>query len=187
MKNALQEQLLKAGLATEDQVRKAVKKPRRPPVNRPAKPKNRKPEKKRSDNHGSDLKRAYDARKNLENQEKQQKEKLAAQRKANRKKIRVLIADNTLNKPDAEISYRFIVGSSIKNVHVTAEQQKQLLAGELAITFLDAKRCILPRAIADEIKSLDPKKAIVIHSPADQPDSDHDRYSEFEVPDDLHW
>jgi uncharacterized protein YaiL (DUF2058 family) len=185
VKNALQEQLLKAGLATEDQLKKATAKPRRPPKNKTKHSK--KPARKKPSNSSDDLKRAYDARKKLEVDEKRNKEKLAAQRKANRKKIRVLITNNTLNKPDAEISYRFIVGQNIKNVHVTAEQQKQLLAAELAITFFDGKRCIIPRKIADEIAQLDPKKAVVIHSPQNEVKDGKDEYSTFEVPDDLQW
>jgi uncharacterized protein YaiL (DUF2058 family) len=189
MKNALQDQLLKAGLATEEQFKKASAKPRRPPP----KNKNKKPKKttnKKPHNHNSDLKRAYDARKKLEAAEKHKKEQLAAQRKANRRKIRLLVSNNTLNKPDAEISYRFIIGQNIKNVYVTEEQQKQLLSGKLAITFFDGRRCIIPRSIADEIMQLDPKKAIVIQpsdieTPRDE-NNEHE-YSSFKVPEDLQW
>ncbi len=185
MKNALQDQLLKAGLATEDQLKKATTKPRRPPKHKPKA--HKKPTRKKPNQGNDDLRRAYDARKKQEVDEKRNKEKLAAQRKANRKKVRVLITENTLNKPDAEISYRFIVGQNIKNVHVTTEQQKQLLNGKLAITFFDGKRCIIPRKIADEISQLDPKKAVVIHSPESEVKDGKDEYSTFEVPDDLQW
>ena len=185
MKNALQDQLLKAGLATEDQLKKAVAKPHRPPKNKAKHAK--KPARKKPNKGSDDLRRAYDARKKLELDEKRNKERLAAQRKANRKKIRLLITSNTLNKPDAEISYRFIVGQNIKNVHVTTEQQKKLLAAELAITFFDGKRCIIPRKVANEIAQLDPKKAVVIHSPENKVNDEKDDYATFEVPDDLQW
>jgi len=185
VKNALQDQLLKAGLATEDQLKKATRKTRRPPKNITQKPK--KPAPKKANKGSDDLKRAYEARKKMELNEKLNREKLAAQRKANRKKIRALITDNTLNKPDSEISYRFVVGKNIKNVYVTAEQQEQLLSAELAITFSDGKRCIIPRKIADEIIQLDPKKAVVIHSPHREVSDRDDEYASFEVPDDLQW
>jgi uncharacterized protein YaiL (DUF2058 family) len=187
MKNALQEQLLKAGLATEEQLKKARKKPRRPPAGKTTKYAKSKPAKKRPEQKSSDLKKAYDARVKQEVDEKRQREKLAAQRKANRKKIRTLITSNTLNKASAETSYRFKIGQNIKNVYVTSEQQKQLLAGELAITFFDGKRCIISRKIANEILQLDPKKAIVIRSQEDKQVDENSEYANFEVPDDLQW
>ncbi len=185
MKNALQDQLLKAGLATEDQLKRAPTKPHRSTKNKAKRA--RKPVRKKPDQGHIDLKHAYDARKKQEANERRNKEKLAAQRKANRKKIRALIINNTLNQADAEISYQFIVGQNIKNVYVTAEQQKQLLSRELAITFFEGKRCVIPRKIADEILQLDPKKAVVIHSPQTETKEGGDEYSKFEVPDDLQW
>jgi uncharacterized protein YaiL (DUF2058 family) len=189
MKNALQDQLLKAGLVTEEQFKKASAKPRRPPPKSKSK-KSKKPTNKKNHSHNSDLKRAYDARKKLEVAEKHKKEQLAAQRKANRRKIRALISNNTLNKPDAEISYRFIIGQNIKNVYVTEEQQKQLLSGKLAITFFDGKRCIIPRNVADKIMQLDPKKAIIVQPSDVETTHDESReheYSTFKVPEDLQW
>ncbi|RUM93689.1 MAG: DUF2058 domain-containing protein, partial [Thiothrix sp.] len=65
--------------------------------------------------------------------------------------------------------------------------QKKLLAAELAITFFDGKRCIIPRKVANEIAQLDPKKAVVIHSPENKVNDEKDDYATFEVPDDLQW
>ncbi len=174
MKNALQEQLLKAGLVTQDQVKAANRKP---------KPKKRKPSKatKQPRQPTNDLAKAYAAREAAEQQEARRAREQAAKRKRQRAQLRKLIQDNTLNDPAAELPYQFVVGSNVKKVHTTAEQRQLLLDGRLAITFLDGKRCIVSEDIALQIRGLDPKKIIIQANPdALQEDAS-------DIPDDLIW
>ena len=115
MINALQEQLLKAGLATEDQAKKPKPpprkkysaKPKRKPAAKP-RPKTRKP--------ASDLEAAYRARSRAEKEEQQKKSRLAAQRKANRNKIKKLIATSALKLTEDGVLYQFVVGKNIKKI-----------------------------------------------------------------------
>lgn len=187
MRNALQEQLLKAGLATEEQLEKAQQARQRPRPKARKKPKSR-PRPKPAARQGTapDLKAAWDARQKAEQEEAAEKARLKARRKANRKKIRKLIANNTLNIEEAEIGYQFIIGSNIKKVYVTGAQRQQLLAGELAITFLDGKRCVITRTVADEVLQLDPGKVMVIQA-REENKAEDEEYAGFEVPDDLTW
>lgn len=186
MKNALQEQLLKAGLATEDQLA-------RPKPNRRKKSQQRQRKKPASggsrDNRrprdDSDLARAWAARQKAEREEAERRKRLKAQRKANRARIRQLTLDNCLNADDADIPFQFMVGSNIKNIYVTAEQREQLLAGALRITFQDGRRCLIPAAIALQIHELDPEKLII--DPSAVEESADDEYADFKVPDDLIW
>jgi hypothetical protein len=50
-------------------------------------------------------------------------------------------------------------------VYVTEAQQTQLANGELALTFLEGKRCIIPLETAQAITALDPDKIIIINQP----------------------
>ncbi|HFD87735.1 MAG TPA: DUF2058 family protein [Gammaproteobacteria bacterium] len=189
MKNALQEQLLKAGLATEDQMIKPRKKPGKP-ASRPArKPRGKpnQPGKKRParPSSQSDLAAAYAARQRAEKEEAEQKRRAKAKKKANRSKIRQITLEHCKNVAEAEIPFQFMVGSNIKKVYVTAEQRNQLLEGKLQITFQDGKRCLIPAETATKIHELDPGKLII--NPAAVEDKHDDDYAEFKVPDDLDW
>ncbi len=195
----LKEQLLKAGLVTEEQVRDADRKPRNPGKN-PGKGKprrgTRKPGKGKPAARGPapkspsspeevDLAEAYRlrAREERETREAQARARREAEkrRKANRAKIAALIREHTQNRDDAEHAYHFQVSGKVKQVYVTPDQLAALAGGELAITFLEGRRCLIPAAIAEEIRKLDPDKLVVHH--AVQPDG----HAEDDVPDDLMW
>jgi len=170
-KNALQEQLLKAGLANEKQLHKAHKKNK---SRRTGKPKQR-----------DDLAAAYAARNKAERKEQQEKARLAALKKANQNKIIQLIKNNTLNDDKAGLGYQFTAGTNIKKIYVTETQRKALIEGKLAITFLKGRRCLIAKEIAEQIQLLDPKKMLILNT-AEEKDQD-DPYADKEVPDDLSW
>lgn len=188
MSNSLSDQLLKAGLVTQEQVNKAVedkKKPRAKPStsrNKPNKAKRTHPNQKQNTQakpspdkaKSDDLEKYYDALHAVERKEKEEenrkKREAAARKKRTRKQIRELIEGNTLNQEGAEERYNFVVGSTIKYVYVTAEQQKQLANGELAITFIDGRRCLIKTEIGQQIIELDPDKVVVFASADDELD-----------------
>ncbi len=161
--SSLSDQLLKAGLVTEAQVKKASEKPHKKPF-KPRKKSIKKKPKKQSE--PSDLAQFYAERKNLENKEKQQaaqqKKEAARIKKENKQKIDRLIAANLLNDNEAEIRYNFVVGTTIKYVFVTEQQQQELIDGKLAFTFMGSKRCLISRDTAEKIKAIDGSKIIVI-------------------------
>lgn len=171
IKNALQEQLLKAGLANEKQLQKAHKKNKSKKTGKP----------KQRDN----LAAAYAARTKAERKEQQEQARLAALKKANQKKILQLIKDNTLNDDKAKLGYQFTAGNNIKKVYVTETQRKALIEGELAITFLKGRRCLITTEIAEQIQQLDPEKMVILNA-AEKKD-ENDPYADHEVPDDLSW
>lgn len=189
MSNSLSDQLLKAGLVTQEQVNKAVedkKKPRSKPSSSRGKPNkakrphsNQKPstQAKASPNKekGDDLEKYYKALHVVERKEKEEEDRkrreAAARKKRTRKQIRELIENNTLNQENAEERYNFVVGSTIKYVYVTAEQQKQLASGELAITFIDGRRCLIKTEIGQQIITLDPDKIVIFADTADELDA----------------
>ncbi len=180
--SSLSDQLLKAGLVTEDQVKKAAEKP-----NPKSKPKkkftgNRHNPKKihkpassqKPKREVSDLEQFYKERSALERNEKREalrKKKEADKiKKETNDKINNLIKDNLKNDDAADIRYNFVVGTTIKYLFVTEKQQLELADGSLAITFLGGKRSLIPIDTAKEIKALNPNK-IVIMTSEDSPET----------------
>jgi len=161
--SSLSDQLLKAGLVTEEQVKKAAEKPKRK-----LKPKQKKASVKKApkqQTEQSDLAKFYGERKQLENKEKQElarkKQQAAKLKKEINDKINKLISDNLLNDDSAEIRFNFVVGTSIKYLFVTEKQQEELAEGKLAITFLASKRSLIPVEIAKQIQEINPKKIVI--------------------------
>jgi uncharacterized protein YaiL (DUF2058 family) len=164
--SSLSDQLLKAGLVTEDQVKKAAEKPKKVNKNIQKKTRNNRPHK--FNKEASDLAQFYKQRATLEKNEEQeeQKKKLEAQKikKETNDKINKLILDNLLNVDEASIRYNFIVGTTIKYLFVTAEQQQKLADGDIAITFMGGKRSLIPLKTAMEIRKLNPNKIVIVAS-----------------------
>ena len=180
MSNSLRDQLLKAGLITQEQIEQASQpKPKELAPKAPsAKKATRPPQAGRSHTAkpqakpksvDEDLAKFYKERETIERNERleaeRQQRELAARRKAVRGQIQTLINENTQNIADADIRYNFVVGDNIKYVYVTETQQTQLANGELALTFLEGKRCIIPLETAQAISVLDPDKIIIINQP----------------------
>lgn len=186
---SLRDQLLKAGLVTQEQVEQANQPkpkhtgkpqakgkpaPKRPPpapeaaAPRPVKPTVSKPAK-----QASDLEQFYKEREQLERNERAEAERIARERaaikKQTREQVRTLLSTNLLNIDDAEIRYNFVVGDNIKYLYVTEQQQEQLASGELAITFMEGKRCLIARDIAQQLLALDPTKLVVINHAEENP------------------
>ncbi|HIH98194.1 MAG TPA: DUF2058 domain-containing protein [Thermoplasmata archaeon] len=155
--SSLSDQLLKAGLVTKDQVKKAAEKPKFI--------KKKRKNTKKSKEEPSDLANFYQQRANETNKEKQEaariKQEAARIKKLTNKKINKLITENLLNDEAAEIRYNFVVGTTIKYLYVTEQQQQDLADGKLAITFLGGKRSIIPIDIGHEILKINPDKIVV--------------------------
>ena len=177
--SSLSDQLLKAGIVTEEQVKKAAEKPKKykPNKNKAHNPtKNKTPVSNKPKNkpkkESSDLAQFYKERASLERSEKQEaarkKQEEARLKKETNDKINKLLSDNLLNDEAAEIRYNFVVGTTIKYLFVNEEQQQKLADGELAISFLGGKRALIPTSIAKEINSINPNKIVVIAENTDE-------------------
>jgi len=167
--SSLSDQLLKAGLVTEEQVKKAAEKPKgyKPNKNNANKSQQQKrPVATKAKKENSDLAQFYKERASLERNEKQEaakkKQEVARLKKETNDKINKLITDNLLNDETAEIRYNFVVGTTIKYLFVNEEQQQKLADGELAISFLGGKRALIPTTIAKDITQLNPNKIVII-------------------------
>lgn len=176
MANSLQEQLLKAGLITQQHMEKAKQpkpKPPEKPTNqnkpKPAQPAHTQPRPTPKPRQPSDLEQFYKERAQLERSERETAERAAreraARKKQTREQVRTLLATHMQNVDDADIRYNFVIGDNIKYLYVTEAQQNALAAGTLAITFLEGKRCLIPSNIIPQLHELDPSKLVVVNQP----------------------
>ncbi|MFH0780661.1 MAG: DUF2058 domain-containing protein [Pseudomonadota bacterium] len=108
-------------------------------------------------------------------------------KRAEEARIRQLIEEHKLAKDDKGIAYRFNVRGIIQRIFVVKEMADQLSRGQLAIVVLADRSEVIPRNIAEKIKSISDKMFIILNAPVDtNPDAD-DPYAAYKVPDDLMW
>jgi len=178
MGNSLQDQLLKAGLATEKQARKA--KAGKPPKKRGKKGRPAEPtESARAAQQAMAEKAARDKTLNQERKSKAERKALMAQ-------IRQLVEHNRLPREDAEIGYNFVSGGKIRKLYVTPEIQAKLTKGQADIIRLDGRYEVVLADIAEKIRARD-AACLVPRPAADEPPDEDDPYKDFQVPDDLMW
>jgi len=181
MSSSLRDQLLKAGLVTEKQVKEAEKQARKPPPRKL--PKSARNQQKRSAAEKAQAEKAErDRELNRRQAEKAEARARAAQVKQIVDQHRVPPAGD-----DGE-PFHFQDGAHIKRVYVTADQRRQLVDGALVIVRYGRSFALIPQAVVGKVKERDPD-AIVDLSAATSARSDEvdDAYKGFEVPDDLMW
>ncbi|MFD0740403.1 DUF2058 domain-containing protein [Lysobacter koreensis] len=179
MRNPLQEQLLKAGLAKKHKVAEAVREQaRQRHAKAPAAP-------------AAD---AVDAHK-LQAERAERDRALSAQRNAQarahelRAQVKQIVDTHKVRR-EGEIAYAFTDAGKIRNVLVNEALRLQLASGALVIARHGDGYELLPRAAAQMVYEREAAAIVLDHgrnpSPA-EPGSDDDYYSQFVVPDDLTW
>lgn len=196
MRNSLQDQLLKSGLVTEEQLedtraprrksRRRARKNRSQTKPAPVESKSveREPArpvaKLRSDQQRS-AQILRDSK--LSGQTPEQRAKKQRQRDALR-----LIEQHKLNDEKADVAHHFVRGRRVKRIYLTPEQRDQLMHGELAIAGIEGNHYLLPSPMVDRLVELVPETFIQRGVPAPATDTDSgDDYADFPVPDDLQW
>lgn len=183
MSSSLREQLLKAGLVSSDQVKKAdsaqrkqkhqFKKDKR--IAREVTAKKQAEQKQQLEQEQA--KRAYDRSLNLQRDAKQKRrEQLAS--------IRQLLIQHRQNKADAELAYNFQAGKVVRKVRVTEQQKQQLGAGRLGIVRNPQDEfdfVLLPRPVALKIAAIEERALVLLYDEG----SEEDDWGDIEWPDDL--
>ncbi|MGC4029506.1 MAG: DUF2058 domain-containing protein [Steroidobacteraceae bacterium] len=181
MSLSLREQLLKAGLVTEQQVQKAERDHKREQFRAPRDRKSP-PQPSAAEiaaRKAAAEKAARDAELNRRKQEK-------ADRKARFAQIRQLVEQHQVPRVDTEDFYNFQHGVKISRIAVTPELRRRLIAGELAIVRNEGRYAFVPAATAEEIRARVERAVIHHNRPGAEPDAD-DPYKDHVVPDDLVW
>ncbi len=179
MANALQEQLLKAGLSSKQKVRDVKTQQRR---NRKAK----------VDDGSAELKNQ------IAEQKKQQAKKdlLLNEKRFNeameKGQVRSLITEFTrfgiTVSGYAELKFNYTMNNKVFAVYITDEIQQQLLRGVLGIVRHEEKTHIVPFKLAERVKLLVPEWCgYLATEQAVEVSSENDPYSDYAIPDDLMW
>jgi uncharacterized protein YaiL (DUF2058 family) len=183
MGNALRDQLLKAGLVNEKQVKQAAKDKRK--------------EEQRMQGQGRS------AELDQENRRKQQAqaEKIERDRKLNQQRqqqaeqkalaaqVRQIVEQNRLPKGDSDTPYNFVDGGKVKRLYIADEAREQLAKGLWAIVRMDKRYELVTREIALKIRERDAASVAVLNEPvqAKTAESADDPYAQYQIPDDLMW
>jgi uncharacterized protein len=208
---SLRDQLVKSGLATLEQAKKAERQARAekqaqrrgeaapvtPEVraDQPQAKKGKKVKRPPSDPYSPENVRARAAQLNAEKAERDRELARIANEKAAAKALRAeikQIAQRNDQRPkvarDDDVPYNFLHGKKVKRIWVTREQQASLSDGGLVIINDDGRYHMVSAAVAEQIRSRDPKRIIAPHADKpEEPGPDDEYYARFKVPDDLDW
>jgi hypothetical protein len=177
MANSLQEQLLKAGLVNEQQLKQAKTKKHKQKragggqaadaAQRSAEAQKAAAEKRRRD---QDLNRQREAER---------------QRKADLVALWQLVRENRVSREAGDVAYNFADGSALKRLYVRADQQQAIAAGRLAIVRHDDFYELVPPQVAERVEQVDAATLVLWNRP--EPGDPEDPYADYQVPDDLMW
>lgn len=181
MNNPFQEQLLKAGLVTKEQVHKAQKEKHK-------NSKQKRPKKQRAAPDDNAIKaREAAAQKAKHDRELNQKKQEQARQKAVSVEINQLILQNQLKQnPDDDVAYRFEHQGKVKTIYVDETNRQKLAQGKIGIARIEGRYKLVPLAVAQKIRERNSKRIILIIPDNNEPDQ-NDPYAEFQVPDDIMW
>jgi uncharacterized protein YaiL (DUF2058 family) len=178
MANSLQEQLVKAGLASAEQARKS----------RTGKRKDRKQGKPQGDpvRRAAEQRRQEQAERGRALNEKRDAERVE---KETRLRIRDMVLEASLNDAKADVAYNVLHGAKVRKIYVTEPQRASLAAGTLAVATARGRHHVIALEVADKIAELMPGY-YVFRADKDataQVPAEDDPYAEYTVPDDLVW
>lgn len=177
VKNALQAQLLKAGLVDNKKAKKLSKQAVH--------------EQRTGQSHEAELKAKIE-------QDKQQKlekdqaldleKKRLLQGKELKAAIIQMINQHKISNIDGEVSYQFIDDQKVKKIYLNQSIYNALVSGSLVIAKEMDGYAVLPKALADRINDKMEGFIIVNNSEKNEQITDEeDPYAAYVIPDDLMW
>ncbi len=183
MNNPFQEQLLKAGVVSEQQVKKAQQEKKK---NKQQQPKGKKHKQKvlsEAEKKAREQREAKAQRDRELNERKQQQ----AKAKALSAEINQMIRDNMIKRDEScEIAYNFEHQKKVKRIYINEDMKKKIIQGKLGIARIDGVYELVPIAIAEKIAQRNEKRVVIFKEEEKQVD-ENDPYAGYEVPDDLIW
>lgn len=181
MSLSLRDQLLKAGLVSEQQVQRAEREQRQQQYQAPRgkkRPAGPTPQQLAAQKAAAE-KAAKDAELNRRKQEK-------LERRAKYAEIKQLVAAHQVARVETEDFYNFQTGTEIQRVAVTPELRARLVKGDLAIVRCEGRFAFVPAAVGEQIGARVAKALLHLNHPEAPPAAD-DPYKDYVVPDDLIW
>jgi uncharacterized protein len=178
--NSLRDQLLKAGLVTEEKVKQAsvADEQRRRQIKQGGKsrPNNAPPS-------AAQQAQAQKVARDLELNRRQQEK---AQRKALRAQIEQLIEPARLPRLESDDYYSFIDSGKIRRVAVDAARREGICEGRLVIVRYRGHHEVVPADVAQRVRERD-QHSVISRDESRETVAEDDPYKDFVVPDDLTW
>lgn len=184
---SLQDQLLKSGLVSEEQLKRSKADSRK---QRKRKPKATKAARsKPAASEASRAAEAANAARRSRDRELDRARSAERDRRARLGQLRVLLDENRQNDPDGEIKHFYQSGKKVKQLWVTTEQQQQLADGRLFIAVLEGRGHLLKRDVEKRLLKVDPDQQDIriVHVDEARDGDDPGAYADHPVPDDLTW
>lgn len=181
MSNPFQDQLLKAGLVTQQQVNKVNQQKRK-------QGKQQRGKKKAPAVDENRLRAQQAAQKKAEHdRELNRRKQEQARNKAISIEINELIKAHKLRRDDkCDLAYNFEHMGKVKRIYINEDMKQRLLAGKLGIARLDGNYELVPADVARKIRERNEKRVIIFDDTPDQAAED-DPYAQYQIPDDLTW
>ena len=202
MSQSLRDQLVKAGLATTAQAKKAERSKRAEITAQRQQGKSAKG-KKGKDGQSSTTQSETEkvkAKAAQQRAEKAARDKALAQQRNEKSQAKALQAqitqlirqndERTKVSDDDAVPYNFLHGKKIKKIFVNKVQLDALSVGRLVVVNNNGLYHFVSAKVAKQIEERDPRRIIVAHRRDEkppEPGSDDEFYAKFEVPDDLDW
>lgn len=177
VKNALQAQLLKAGLVDNKKAKKLSKQAVH--------------EKRTGESDDAEIKASIEKAKQEKLAKEQlieQEKKAALQEKELKAAIGQMIQQHKIKETDGDIAYQFI-DEKIKKIYINQQIYNALVTGSLVIAKDQESYAILPKALAERIDAK-MQGFIIVNNAAAQNDAstnEEDPYAAYVIPDDLMW
>jgi uncharacterized protein len=176
VKNALQAQLLKAGLVDNKKAKKLSKQAVH--------------EKRTGESNEAEIKASIEQAKQeklAKEQAIEQQKKALIQEKELKAAIVQMINQHKIRDTDGDVPYQFI-DEKIKKVYLNQQIYNALVAGSLVIAKDQDSYAFLPKALADRINAKMEGFILVNNSESNEQTTDEeDPYAAYVIPDDLMW
>lgn len=176
VKNALQAQLLKAGLVDAKKAKQLNKQTQHA--------------KKTGDQSDQDIKQALaaaQAEKLQKDQELNQEKQKQLAEKALKANIQEMLTQHQLKDISGDVAYQFIDQGKVKKVYLNQKIYDQVVAGHVAIARNAQHYPLIPKPLAEKINQRCEGFIVVLNEKqANQVDED-DPYAAYVIPDDLMW
>ena len=177
VKNALQAQLLKAGLVDKKKAKKLSKQA----VHEQRTGQSNEAELKAKIAQDKEQKLAKDQALDLEKKRLLQGKELKAA-------IVQMISQHKIHQLDGDVAYQFIDESKVKKIYLNQQIYNALVSGSLVIAKEDDSYAVLPKILADRIDAKMTGFIIVNNSQRnEQITNEEDPYAAYVIPDDLMW
>ena len=175
-KNALQAQLLKAGLVDSKKAKKISKQTQHA--------------KRTGDLDSMETRKALaeaQAKKLEKDQKLNQQKQQALEEKALKANIVQMIKQHQIADTDGDVIYQFVDASKVKKISITQKLYDQIVAGHVVIARLEDGYALLPRPLADRIDTKMEGFMVVSNDTAADTLEEDDPYAAYVIPDDLMW